>query len=187
MGESEMHNAPRAIAIAVCAALGSTVAVAEKRPSAPPVVGGNVVDASGRTLGPVFGPETTPNGFRVLRSIISVNGVVTSVALAKWPTFAQLVPASDGNTVFYSTPDCLGQPYIAWYGVEGTAPSATVADNRGYGLLFVADATAQLAHLDYQSTGTPGACTNKVGPAAVVPVTQVLDLSTLYLAPYSIR
>ena len=181
--------------LAATAALTCQKVDAQKRPPAPTPPTGQIVDAAGRVLGPVmWAPEKIS-----IRALISTGGVVTSVVLGPQTVnlatgannVTKLVPMFNGEAVYFSGPGCTGQAYVRMYSsVLGSAPSTTLADGLGAGVLYVASGFDQRnpAPTISSSSSRLNDCQPvNVSGDGLSPVVQIVDLSTIMTAPFTIK
>jgi hypothetical protein len=192
----------RLIATATTIFLGlslPTLAAPAETSAARTAPSGVLVDSAGKTMGPFFPAATGDN----VRALIKVNGQVVIIALswllvnsqgALWNDPTKLVASSQSTNnfpsyVFFDGPNCTGSAMLlaSLNGSQGTVPAVTVGDGYGAGHVYVAT-SVQPTIRSYQSyMRSDGVCSVAVESNPTILVTSIVDLSTLYKAPYTVK
>ena len=161
---------------------------------------GVVYDADGRRIGPVVqgatvesfnGPWTASTW--VLLRVDSSTLVYFPLAGAlaegsQWRDPTKLVPI-DYRPVFFDGPDCTGQAYVPLsFGLLGAPATTTLTDTLGAAVIYVGAVERPVDRIFASMRSTLTRC-EATYPSAVtsVPVRKVVDLGSMYRAPYRLR
>jgi hypothetical protein len=136
-----------------------------------------VYDAAGKKVGPVAGVQ---------------DGVPWVAFTATGHTFVLQAFAGQlvGEVLWYTGPECSGDPYISDVALDRGAVFAVAAVQEPGGVVYAAALDATVRTVDVQSVRErDGRCWSYdwTFPYSVLPVTPVLTLDAVFTRPYSVR
>jgi len=169
--------------------VNAQVAGAITRPTVPQ---GVLVDANGKAMGP-FLPSVDGEAF----VLVKLTGVIVRVQLSPFlvgqldENKTLLVASPVGQRfVFFEGAGCTGTAFLEFTrdGI-GTVHSVTVGDGLGAGYVYIAPLVPQNFRPAQSYLTSNGTCFSQSGSAFfnAIPVTQVVDLSAVFKAPYKLK
>jgi hypothetical protein len=181
------------IAIAAsCMSMG-LLAQGTGRYTPPPTPHGVVVDANGKTVGKfIYLVGSTQARVHAL-----LNGKAVTIPLAarfdsqsqSIPDVTKLVPGgSPLEQLFFAGSNCTGAAYVVYFQTPGMYPSVAIADGLGAGRVYIGtpgDLGSTPVNSYSDAVGNCIPSLRSVSPAFMV--TEVVDLSTLFVPPYTVR
>ena len=152
------------------------------QPTLQPIERLTVVDAQGKTVGPIVGLDMNPqlddfNTWVAFR----FNQVVAVINVSKSGFNSPFQPA-----VYFQSVDCSGTPYIDNRVAIGMTPVVAVAFPGS--TLYVANGSVPLTITAQSASQAPGTCEAVPGAQPeVLPATKGPDLSAHFTPPFSLR